>query len=47
LGLTDKSPAEEVYLMCGMSKKNFKKSIGALYKRKLINLEEKGIRLIR
>lgn len=46
LGLSDKSPAEEIYLICGMSKKNFKKSIGALYKRKLISMEEKGIRLI-
>ncbi|MDD4596772.1 MAG: S1-like domain-containing RNA-binding protein [Lentimicrobiaceae bacterium] len=46
LALTDKSPAEEVYRLCGMSKKNFKKSIGALYKRKLIILENEGIRLI-
>lgn len=45
LGLTDKSPAEEIYMMCGMSKKNFKKSIGALYKKRLIQLEEAGIRL--
>lgn len=45
LGLTDKSPAEEIYMICGMSKKNFKKSIGALYKKRLIQLEEAGIRL--
>jgi predicted RNA-binding protein (virulence factor B family) len=46
MDLNDKSPAEEVYLMCGMSKKNFKKSIGALYKQKLIDIEEGGIRLV-
>ncbi|GAB1405259.1 S1-like domain-containing RNA-binding protein [Lentimicrobium sp.] len=46
LGLTDKSPAEEIYLLCGMSKKNFKKSIGALYKKRLISLEDNGIRLM-
>jgi hypothetical protein len=46
MDLNDKSPAEEIYLMCGMSKKNFKKSIGALYKQKLIDIEETGIRLI-
>jgi len=46
MDLNDKSPAEEIYLMCGMSKKNFKKSIGALYKQKLIDIEEGGIRLV-
>jgi predicted RNA-binding protein (virulence factor B family) len=44
--LNDKSPAEEIYEICGMSKKNFKKSIGALYKQKLILIEDMGIRLI-
>jgi predicted RNA-binding protein (virulence factor B family) len=43
--LNDKSPAEEIYEICGMSKKNFKKSIGALYKQKLIKIEDEGIRL--
>lgn len=46
IGLTDKSPAEDVYNMFGISKKNFKKAIGALYKGRLILLEENGIRLI-
>ncbi len=45
IGLTDKSPAEDVYNMFGISKKNFKKAIGALYKARLIILEENGIRL--
>jgi hypothetical protein len=47
MDLNDKSPAEEIYLMCGMSKKNFKKSIGALYKQKLIDIEEGGIRMVK
>ncbi|MBW6489664.1 MAG: GntR family transcriptional regulator [Lentimicrobium sp.] len=46
LDLNDKSPAEEIYLISGMSKKNFKKSIGALYKQKLIIIEETGIRMV-
>ncbi len=46
LNLNDKSPAEEIYERCEMSKKNFKKSIGALYKQKLILMEDDGIRII-
>ena len=46
LALNDKSPAEDIYDQCEMSKKNFKKSIGALYKQKLIQMEEEGIRLV-
>ncbi|KAF0197551.1 MAG: hypothetical protein FD166_1854 [Bacteroidetes bacterium] len=45
LGLSDKSPSEEIYFMLGTSKKTFKKAIGGLFKRKLIVIEEKGIRL--
>jgi len=46
LWLTDKSAPEEIYGLLGISKKVFKKAIGALYKAKLITLEEKGIRLV-
>lgn len=46
LALNDKSDAEEVYEVVGMSKKNFKKACGLLYKNRKINIEEKGIRLI-
>lgn len=46
LWLTDKSTPEEIYGLLGISKKVFKKAIGALYKAKLITLEEKGIRLV-
>jgi len=46
LGLTDKSPAPEIMAICQMSKKSFKKAIGALYKKKLIRLEKDGIYLL-
>lgn len=46
LPASDKSEAEYIYQLFGMSKKNFKKSIGSLYKQKLILIEEGGIRLV-
>jgi len=45
LPLTDKSDPAEIAEVLQMSKKNFKKAVGALYKEKRIALEEKGIRL--
>ena len=44
--LMDKSPADDVYKMFGISKKTFKQAIGGLYKARLITLEENGIKLI-
>lgn len=46
LPLTDKSDPVQIAEVLQMSKKNFKKAVGALYKEKRIALEEKGIRLI-
>lgn len=46
LELTDKSAPEKIYAAFKTSKKNFKKAIGTLYKKRLIVLEEKGIRLL-
>ena len=46
LALHDKSAPEDIQLELQMSKKNFKRSVGILYKQKLIKLEENGIRLI-
>jgi uncharacterized protein len=46
LPLTDKSPPEKVYELLQMSKKNFKRAVGNLYKQRLIVLEKDGIRLI-
>jgi predicted RNA-binding protein (virulence factor B family) len=44
--ITDKSTPELISKMFGVSKKTYKKAIGALYKRKHIILEKNGIRLI-
>jgi predicted RNA-binding protein (virulence factor B family) len=46
LNLTDKSSPEEIYERLGMSKKIFKKAIGALYKQKLLQMSSTGISLI-
>jgi predicted RNA-binding protein (virulence factor B family) len=45
LPLTDKSGPASVMEAVQMSKKTFKKALGALYKKKLVDIEEKGIRL--
>jgi len=47
LPLTDKSPPDEIYDLLQMSKKAFKKSVGMLYKQRLIKIEDKGIRLVK
>jgi len=44
LAFTDKSSPEEIYSQFGISKKAFKKSIGALYKQKLIEIRPDGIK---
>ena len=44
--LHDKSDPELIRQLLGMSKAAFKKSLGALYKRRLIALEDGGIRLL-
>lgn len=41
----DKSPADEIYAMFGVSKKVFKQAIGDLYKKELINIKPNGIEL--
>ncbi|MEW6670140.1 MAG: S1-like domain-containing RNA-binding protein [Thermodesulfobacteriota bacterium] len=47
LDVTDKSSAERIYSLFGISKKTFKKAIGALYKSRRITLEKDGIALSR
>ena len=47
LNLTDKSAPEEIKELLQMSKKNFKKAVGNLYKQKIITIEEKAIYLIK
>ncbi|MCW5520426.1 GntR family transcriptional regulator [Aureitalea sp. L0-47] len=44
--LHDKSDPELIKDELGISKKSFKKAIGSLYKKKLISIEEDGIRII-
>jgi predicted RNA-binding protein (virulence factor B family) len=46
LPLNDKSSPEDIYYTLKMSKKNFKKAIGLLYKQKLITIEDTGIFLV-
>ena len=47
LAITDKSAPDEIYAMFGISKKAFKRSIGALYKQRKISLESTGIKLLK
>lgn len=46
LPLTDKSPPEVIYNLFGVSKKKYKMALGGIYKKKLITIEENGIRLV-
>lgn len=46
LDITDKSDANYVMYQLEMSKKTFKKAVGALYRQRIIRLEEDGIYLI-
>ncbi|MFW5830701.1 MAG: S1 RNA-binding domain-containing protein [Prolixibacteraceae bacterium] len=46
LAVSDKTSPEMIREMFGISKKNFKKAIGGLYRKKLIRFESDGIRLL-
>lgn len=45
ISVGDKSSPETINELFGISKKSYKKAIGALYKKKQITIEENGIRL--
>lgn len=45
LPVTDKSDPDTIYELFGVSKKTYKKAIGALFKFRIIDIEDKGIRL--
>jgi predicted RNA-binding protein (virulence factor B family) len=45
ISFTDKSDANDIYETFEVSKKTFKKAVGDLYKKRLIIIEEDGIRL--
>jgi predicted RNA-binding protein (virulence factor B family) len=47
ISVTDTSAPEIIYDLFGVSKKTFKKAIGALYKKRRILIESNGIRLIK
>ncbi|MBA3037682.1 MAG: GntR family transcriptional regulator [Desulfobacterium sp.] len=47
LKISDKSLPEEIYRLFGVSKKRYKNAIGALYKKRMITVDEHSISLIR
>ena len=47
LALTDKSSPELIQALLGISKKNFKKAVGQLYKKRWIDFKSDGITLLR
>lgn len=46
LAITDKSNAEKIYSLFGVSKKKFKIALGGLYKKRLITIDPDGIRIV-
>ena len=46
IAVTDKSSPETIYKLFGISKKTYKKAIGAIYKKRLITIAPDGIKLI-
>lgn len=44
--ITAKTPPQEINARFGVSKKTYKNAIGALYKKRLITVEDEGIRLV-
>jgi predicted RNA-binding protein (virulence factor B family) len=47
VSVTDTSPPEIIYSLFGVSKKTYKKALGALYKKRIILIENKGIKLMK
>jgi len=47
IALDDKTPPEVIYRLFGASKKTYKKAIGALYRKRIILIENTGIRLVK
>jgi predicted RNA-binding protein (virulence factor B family) len=46
LAINDKTPAEKIYEVFGVSKKKYKIALGGLYKKRLIKVDEDGIRIL-
>lgn len=47
LPVTDKSTADVIYNLFGVSKKTFKKAVGDLYRKRLITLEPDGLHVVK
>jgi uncharacterized protein len=47
MAVSDNTSPEMINAMFGISKKNFKKAIGSLYKKRMINFDSDGIRLVK
>jgi uncharacterized protein len=47
VSVNDESPPELIYSLFGVSKKTYKKAIGSLYRKRLIVIEDNGIKLIK
>lgn len=45
LPINDKTPAEDIYKWFGVSRKKFKIALGGLYKKRMITVDDDGIRL--
>ena len=46
IAVTDKSSPQQISDLFGASKKSYKKAVGALYRKRLIIMDEKGIKLV-
>jgi predicted RNA-binding protein (virulence factor B family) len=46
LELSDKSAPEDIKFILGLSKKAFKRSLGNLYRQKLIEIYKDGVKLL-
>lgn len=47
LPINDKTSAETIYDLFGVSKKKYKIALGGLYKKRLITVDDSGIRLVK
>ncbi len=45
IAVTDKSDAETIYGLFGVSKKTFKKAVGDLYRKRIIQISNEGLRI--
>ncbi len=47
LPITAKTSPDEIYNLFGISKKKYKIALGSLYKKRLVSIDDKGIRLVK